>query len=77
AGTETEWIRARNRNPDEVRDQRLAELEWAKQHGVMTDTNPANDPGAQPSEKAPSDGANANRADASAGSRQRPARTRE
>lgn len=76
AGTETEWIRARNRNPDEVRDQRLSELEWAEKNGVMTDTNPANDPGAQPSEKAPSDGGDANHADASAGGRQRPPRTR-
>ena len=76
AATETEWIRARNRNPDEVRDQRLSELEWAERNGVMTDTNPANDPGAQPSEKAPSDGGNSDRADASAGGRQRPPRTR-
>ncbi|WP_256353548.1 phage portal protein [Aeromonas sp. sif2416] len=76
AGTETEWIRARNRNPDEVRDQRVAELEWAEQNGVMTDTNPANDPGAQPSESDPPVSRDSERADASAGSRQRPVRTR-
>jgi capsid protein len=77
AGTVTEWIRARNRNPDEVRDQRLSELEWEKQNNVITDSNPANDPGAQPSEKAPPDGGDPERADASAsGDRQRPTRRR-
>ena len=77
AGTVTEWIRARNRNPDEVRDQRLSELEWEKQNNVITDSNPANDPGAQPSEKAPPDGGGPDRADASAsGGRQRPTRRR-
>ncbi|MNJ32711.1 Phage portal protein, lambda family [compost metagenome] len=76
AGTVTEWIRARNKNPDEVRDQRLSELEWEKQNNIIADSNPANDPGAQPSEKAPPDGGNADRADASAGSRQRKPRSR-
>ncbi|MCR3909392.1 phage portal protein [Aeromonas hydrophila] len=77
AGTVTEWIRARNRNPDEVRDQRLSELEWEKQNNVITDSNPANDPGAQPSEKEPPDGGDPERADASAsGGRQRPTRRR-
>ena len=77
AGTETEWIRARNKNPDEVRAQRVSELEWAKQNNIVTDTNPANDPGAQPSEKAPPDGGDPERADASAsGGRQRPTRRR-
>ncbi|MFM5866111.1 phage portal protein [Aeromonas caviae] len=76
AGTVTEWIRARNRNPDEVRDQRLSELEWEKQNNIIADSNSANDPGAQPSEKAPPDGGNADRADASAGSRQRKPRSR-
>lgn len=76
AGTVTEWIRARNKNPDEVRDQRLSELEWEKQNNIIADSNPANDPGAQPSEKAPPDGGNADRADASAGSRQRKSRSR-
>lgn len=76
AGTETEWIRARNKNPDEVRDQRVSELEWAKQNNIVTDTNPANDPGAQPSENHPPDGGDPDRADASASGRQRAARSR-
>ncbi|ELV7528735.1 phage portal protein [Edwardsiella ictaluri] len=76
AGTVTEWIRARNRNPDEVRAQMVVEHEWAQKYGIISDTNPANDPGVQPSEKKPTDGREPERTDASAGIRQRPPRER-
>lgn len=43
AATETEWIRARGRNPDEVRRQRINEVEFNRKHGLVTDSDPAND----------------------------------
>lgn len=43
AATETEWIRARGRNPDEVKRQRAEEIKFNKENGIITDTDPAND----------------------------------
>lgn len=45
AASESEWIRARGRNPDEVRRQRTADKEFNAKHGITTDTDPANDRG--------------------------------
>ena len=50
AATETEWIRARGRNPDEVRRQRVQELDYNRKNGIVTDTDPANDSGANTNE---------------------------
>lgn len=47
AATETEWIRARGRNPDEVKRQRIDEIKFNRDNGIVTDTDPANDSGAQ------------------------------
>ena len=46
AATETEWIRARGRHPDEVHSQRVQELKFNRDNGIVTDTDPANDSGA-------------------------------
>jgi capsid protein len=46
AATETEWIRARGRHPDEVHRQRVQELKFNRDNGIVTDTDPANDSGA-------------------------------
>jgi len=43
AASETEWIHARGKNPSEVKAQRLNEVEFNKKHGLVTDTDPAND----------------------------------
>lgn len=51
AATETEWIRARGRNPDEVRRQRVQELKFNRDNGIVTDTDPANDSGANTNEQ--------------------------
>jgi lambda family phage portal protein len=47
AASETEWINARGKNPSEVKAQRLSEVEFNKKNGLVTDTDPANDMGAQ------------------------------
>lgn len=47
AATETQWIRAEGQNPDEVKRQRVEEIKFNKEHGIVTDTDPANDSGAQ------------------------------
>lgn len=56
AATETEWIRARGRNPDEVKRQRAEEIKFNKENGIITDTDPANDSGVKTNES----GTNAN-----------------
>lgn len=45
AATETEWIRSRGRNPDEVRRQRVQEITFNRENGIVTDSDPANDSG--------------------------------
>lgn len=45
AASESEWIRARGRNPDEVRRQRVADKQFNRREGLVTDTDPANDRG--------------------------------
>jgi lambda family phage portal protein len=45
AASESEWIRARGRNPDEVRRQRVADKDFNRNHQIITDTDPANDRG--------------------------------
>ena len=50
AATETEWIRARGRNPDEVKRQRAEEIKFNKENGIITDTDPANDSGVNANE---------------------------
>jgi len=46
AATETEWIRARGSNPDEIRRLRVQEIKFNRENGIVTDTDPANDSGA-------------------------------
>lgn len=53
AATETEWIRARGRNPDEVKRQRAEEIKFNKANGIITDTDPANDSGVKRMNQAP------------------------
>ncbi|MDE7647487.1 phage portal protein, partial [Enterobacter hormaechei] len=48
AGTEAEWARARGKNPQEVKRQRLRETEFNRQHGLVFDSDAANDKGAMP-----------------------------
>lgn len=45
AATESEWTRARGRNPMTVKRQRLREVEFNREHGLVFDTDPANDKG--------------------------------
>lgn len=45
AASESEWIRARGRNPDEVRRQRTADRDFNRRNDIITDTDPANDRG--------------------------------
>lgn len=54
AASESEWIRARGRNPDEVRRQRTADKAFNRQHGITTDSDPANDRGPHEPNEAPS-----------------------
>ncbi|WP_368900359.1 phage portal protein [Mixta calida] len=46
AGTEAEWVRARGRSPAEIKRQRLREMEFNRQHGLVFDSDAANDKGA-------------------------------
>ncbi|WP_162287011.1 phage portal protein [Pantoea stewartii] len=48
AGTEAEWIRARGLSPREVKRQRLRETEFNREHGLVFDSDAANDKGAFP-----------------------------
>ena len=60
AATESDWIRASGRNPDDVKSRRKAEVDENREQGLVFDTDPANDkggtsaeakePGAPPSE---------------------------
>lgn len=45
AATESDWIRASGRNPDEVKSRRKAEIDENKELGLVYDTDPANDKG--------------------------------
>lgn len=45
AASESEWIRARGRNPVEVRRQRVADRDFNQSNDMITDTDPANDRG--------------------------------
>lgn len=53
AATETQWIRARGQNPDEVKRQRVEEIKFNKENGIITDTDPANDSGVNANESGP------------------------
>jgi len=48
AGTEAEWTRARGKTPQEVKRQRIRETEFNKEHGLVFDSDAANDKGATP-----------------------------
>ncbi|MCL6745113.1 phage portal protein [Kosakonia sp. R1.Fl] len=60
AATESDWVRASGRNPDDVKSRRKAEIDENKELGLVFDTDPSNDkggtsaevkePGAPPSE---------------------------
>ncbi|AYN29998.1 phage portal protein [Buttiauxella sp. 3AFRM03] len=43
AASEAEWARARGRNPDAVKRQRQREIKYNQEHGLIYDTDPAND----------------------------------
>jgi len=45
AGTEAEWSRARGRAPQDVKRQRIRETEFNKEHGLVFDSDAANDKG--------------------------------
>lgn len=45
ASTEAEWARARGKNPQEVKRQRLRETEYNREHGLVFDSDAANDKG--------------------------------
>ncbi|HEY3983582.1 phage portal protein [Cedecea sp.] len=55
AGTEAEWTRARGKNPQEVKRQRLRETEFNKEHGLVFDSDAAHDKGATPDATAKKD----------------------
>jgi lambda family phage portal protein len=46
AATESEWVRARGANPDDVKRRRKAEVDENRKQGLVFDTDPANDKGA-------------------------------
>ncbi|OAT16787.1 phage portal protein [Buttiauxella gaviniae ATCC 51604] len=46
AATESEWVRARGANPDDVKRRRKAEIDDNRKQGLVFDTDPANDKGA-------------------------------
>ncbi len=48
AGTEAEWTRARGKNPQEVKRQRLRETQFNRENGLVFDSDPANDKGVLP-----------------------------
>ncbi|MDX6915648.1 phage portal protein [Pectobacterium carotovorum] len=45
AATESEWVRARGSNPDDVKRRRKAEIDENSKQGLVFDTDPANDKG--------------------------------
>ncbi|MCW2473416.1 MULTISPECIES: phage portal protein [unclassified Symbiopectobacterium] len=45
AATESEWVRARGSNPDDVKRRRKAEVDENSKQGLVFDTDPANDKG--------------------------------
>ncbi|WP_413734342.1 phage portal protein [Sodalis sp. RH21] len=45
AATESDWVRARGANPDDVKRRRAAEIEQNRKLGLVFDTDPANDKG--------------------------------
>lgn len=45
AATESDWVRACGRNPDDVKRRRKAEVDENKEEGLVYDTDPANDRG--------------------------------
>ncbi|MCG1031777.1 phage portal protein [Bacillus amyloliquefaciens] len=45
AATESEWVRARGANPDDVKRRRKAEVDENRKQGLVFDTDPANDKG--------------------------------
>lgn len=45
AGTESEWVRARGKSPQETKRQRESEIEYNRKHGLVFDTDAANDKG--------------------------------
>ncbi|MHA1067015.1 phage portal protein [Enterobacter ludwigii] len=45
SATEAGWIRARGMSPRQVKQQRMRELEFNRRHGLVFDTDPANDKG--------------------------------
>ncbi|ELN2578447.1 phage portal protein [Enterobacter kobei] len=51
AATEAEWVRARGLSPRQVKSQRMREIDFNRQHGLVFDTDPANDKGATPNEE--------------------------
>lgn len=58
AATEAEWVRARGGSPRNTKLQRQREVKYNQQHGLVFDTDPANDKGAgnEPTQQSP-DGA--------------------
>ncbi|EDW8118129.1 phage portal protein [Salmonella enterica subsp. enterica serovar Sundsvall] len=56
AATESDWVRASGRNPDEVKSRRKAEIDENKELGLVYDTDPANDKGGTSAEAKPQDG---------------------
>lgn len=55
AAAQSEWIRARGRNPDEVRRQRLADQDFNARYNIVTDTDPAHDRGPNEATTSPPD----------------------
>ncbi|MBO8132464.1 phage portal protein [Dickeya fangzhongdai] len=45
AATESDWVRARGSNPDDVKRRRKAEIDENSKQGLVFDTDPANDKG--------------------------------
>jgi len=45
AATESDWVRASGRNPDDVKARRKAEIDENRELGLVFDTDPANDKG--------------------------------
>ncbi|PYZ79364.1 phage portal protein [Citrobacter koseri] len=45
AATESDWVRASGRNPDDVKSRRKAEIDENREQGLVFDTDPANDKG--------------------------------
>lgn len=45
AATESDWVRASGRHPDDVKARRKAEIDENREQGLIFDTDPANDRG--------------------------------